>query len=146
MQAEEEGAQADVSRRQEHQHGGEGRVHEPVGHRPVRCRQPGEAGARLVHLRVAGEVGGRVGEGEHDHRRPAYPGDSARLGDEPAIARELEEVLCLGSSLDHEQVDSLAEPRRRPPQAQLKDPVEELGRHGGVREAPHHPPAAYDLV
>ncbi len=146
MQVEEERTEALVGCRQEQQHDRERRVDQPVRNRPVPGRKPGETRVRLVRFGVASDVGVRVAERQDDHRRPDETLERSGSGEELRIAGHLEELPGLGGALQHEQVDSLAEPCRGRVQSCAQHTVQDLGRHRIVRIAPCHAALGYDVV
>ena len=146
VQAEEESSQPLSGGGEQEQHDGEGGVHEPVRHRPAGGRQPCEARVGLVGFAIPRDVGARISEGHHDHRRFEQARERPRVGDEGRIARELEELPRLRGSLQHKEIDSLGEARGRPVGCDFEHSVEDLGGHciGGV--AADHPASSHDLV
>ena len=146
MQPEEECAEPFVGGGEEQKHDRERSIHEPVRHRPVLSRKAGEARAGLVRLGVASDIGPRIADRQDDHRSREKSVQRPLPGEELRVAGHLEELPGLCRTFEHEQVDPLAEARRRPADSDAQHPVQDVGRHWPARVAPRHLPPSDDLT
>src|ERR1700730_8580906 len=92
-----------VDRFEEHDHGGHGSVDIPIRNGPPAHHRLRPLRPALVRPRIAFEVSPLVGYGQHDHGRTVI--GHVALGGAP-------EPFNLDEILEHDQCETLAEPRR----------------------------------
>ena len=131
--AEEAGAEPTVDGRQQDGHAGHAGVDEPVRRRPA----VGVAvGPPLVRLGVAVQVGLPAGPYKKRTgavRMPRSQPDLVIAASAPALCQN---AVPLGAGVEHEQRDTLGEPRRRSPQGRSRGPPPAtVGDTGGRRRS-----------
>ena len=139
---EEPAPQPGVDRRQQEVLAGHRRVGVPERHGPGFGAI--EAERDLVRSGVPLDVPRRVRVGEHDHRRSVL--HLAGLSRELRILGQFPEPGEARRLVQHQEVISLREPRRRGPAGDVEQAIDEIAIDRSLLEHVHHAPLADDLA